>query len=70
VVRNVEPDFAYSIGLWHHARHPEIAMSGLDLGLMHRLINDCAARVHAGHRITPDTLAEGVLVATPWPSNT
>jgi len=36
------PPFAYTIGLGHRAGHPELLMSGLDTGVMHRALNDVA----------------------------
>lgn len=59
------PAFAYSVGLWHHARHPEIAISGLRREVMHGLINDCVSRVRAGHRIEPGDVTEALLSKYP-----
>jgi Domain of unknown function (DUF4262) len=44
------PAFAYSIGLYEHFGHPEIILFGLDLEIMHRLINDAAKQIQHGHR--------------------
>ena len=46
----LEPAFAYSIGLYEHYGHPEIILFGLDLEIMHRLINDAAKQIGQGHR--------------------
>ena len=45
-----EPAFAYSVGLYGHFNHPEIILFGLDLALMHRIINDAARRIQQGQR--------------------
>ena len=42
------PPFAYSIGLYHNFTHPEILVVGLELDLMHRLINDMRDHIRAG----------------------
>jgi hypothetical protein len=44
-----EPAFAYSMGLHENFKHPEIIIFGLELGLMHRLINDAGKRIRQGH---------------------
>lgn len=57
-----EPAFAYTVGLGHRARHPELVMSGLPLDLMHRVLNAVAARIGDGHRFDrPGQLVEGAL---------
>jgi hypothetical protein len=45
-----EPAFAYTVGLGHRARHPELVMSGLPSDLMHRVLNAMVERIAAGHR--------------------
>ncbi|WP_458248847.1 DUF4262 domain-containing protein [Streptomyces sp. MAI_2237] len=42
------PGWAYTIGLWHSHRMPELAMFGLDIHLMHTLLNDLARRAVVG----------------------
>ncbi|ALV38270.1 DUF4262 domain-containing protein [Streptomyces sp. CdTB01] len=42
------PGWAYTVGLWHSHRIPELAMFGLDIHLMHSLLNDLARRAVAG----------------------
>ena len=59
------PDFAYTVGLGHRAGHPELLMSGLDRGVMHRALNDVAGRVMAGRRFAPGDVLEGVLGRVP-----
>ncbi|WP_028050785.1 DUF4262 domain-containing protein [Cellulomonas sp. URHD0024] len=60
-----EPTFAYTIGLWHQARHPELVMTGQRPELMHRSLNAAADRVRAGYRLTPGMSAEGVIGGFP-----
>jgi len=45
-----EPAFAYSLGLYERFKHPEIILFGLDLDVMHRLINDAAEQIRQGER--------------------
>jgi hypothetical protein len=45
-----EPAFAYSIGFYENFHHPEIILFGLDLDVMHRLINDAGARIREGQK--------------------
>jgi hypothetical protein len=45
-----EPAFAYSMGLYENFLHPELIIFGLDLDVMHRLIDDAAKRIRRGHR--------------------
>lgn len=60
-----EPSFAYTVGLWHHSRHPELLMTGQRIELMHRALNAAVAWVRAGHRLTPGRTVEGVLGGFP-----
>lgn len=60
-----EPAFAYTVGLGHRRGHPELLMSGLDPQLMHRALNDVAARVMKGRRLAPGDVLEGVLGGVP-----
>ena len=59
------PGFAYTIGLMHRMGHPELLMSGLDVGLMHRALNSVAERVLAGRRLAPGDALEDVLAGVP-----
>lgn len=43
------PSFAYSIGLQKTFNHPEILVSGLDIKLMHQMINGIGDRVKEGN---------------------
>jgi hypothetical protein len=59
------PGFAYTVGLWHRAGHPELLMSGLDHGLMHRALNGIAERIMHGLRLAPGDGLEDVLAGVP-----
>lgn len=47
---DVEPAFAYSMGLYENFHHPEIVVFGLNLDLMHRLINLAGERIREGQK--------------------
>ncbi len=59
------PAFAYTVGLGHRAGHPELVMSGLDHGVMHRALNALAQRVIAGRVLAPGDVVENVLAGVP-----
>ncbi|MCC7420215.1 MAG: DUF4262 domain-containing protein [Planctomycetaceae bacterium] len=42
------PAFAYSVGLQWSFRHPEVVVFGLDLDLMHQMINMIGERIRNG----------------------
>ena len=42
------PDFSYSVGFEKTLDHPEVIMSGLDMKLMHQLLNDIAVLIKKG----------------------
>src|SRR5262245_917710 len=44
------PRFAYSIGLYHSFKHPEIIVFGLQHEVAHWIINELAQRIKAGKR--------------------
>ncbi|HEX7858914.1 MAG TPA: DUF4262 domain-containing protein [Verrucomicrobiae bacterium] len=44
------PGFAYSIGLFHNFDHPEILVVGLDLHLMHVILNNLRDEIRSGER--------------------
>jgi hypothetical protein len=48
------PGWAFTIGLWHRHRIPELAMFGLDIRLMQTLLNDLAQRAVDGQPLEPD----------------
>lgn len=60
-----EPVFAYTVGLWHQDRHPELLMSGQKPELMHRALNEAVGWVRAGQRLTPGMAVEGVIGGFP-----
>lgn len=61
-----EPDFVYTVGLWHQRRHPELLMSGIpDVRVMHHALNELAGRVVAGAVLEPGALLEDVLGGVP-----
>jgi hypothetical protein len=55
------PAFAYSIGLFKTFGHPEIIVFGLDVDLMHRMINLIGEEVRHGRRFADEEAASGVL---------
>jgi hypothetical protein len=59
------PAFAYTIGLWHQARHPELLMSGQKGELMHSALNAAARGVMRGNRLVPGMTLENVIGR--WP---
>jgi hypothetical protein len=44
------PRFAHSMGLYENFHHPEIVVFGLNLDLMHRLINFAGERIREGQK--------------------
>jgi hypothetical protein len=48
------PGWAYTIGLWHRHRVPEIAMFGLDIPLMQPVLNDLGGRAAEGELLETD----------------
>lgn len=48
------PGWAYTIGLWHGHRIPELAMFGLDIHLMQTVLNDLAQRAVEGQTLQAD----------------
>jgi hypothetical protein len=55
------PPFAYSIGLFHSFAHPEVLLVGLDLDLMHRLINDIRDHIRAGALFSAGSRSSAIL---------
>ncbi|SEF55985.1 protein of unknown function [Actinacidiphila yanglinensis] len=45
------PGWAYTIGLWHTHRMPELAMFGLDVGLMQTVLNDLGRQAVEGRSL-------------------
>ena len=48
------PGWAYSVGLFHSFRHPEIVVFGLDGHLMYQLINHVGREARGGGRFEPE----------------
>src|SRR5580693_6146755 len=62
VIENpVGPPFAYSVGIYHTLKHPEIVVVGMDIKLMHLMINEVGAWVKKGIRIDLDRTYSGLL---------
>jgi hypothetical protein len=59
------PAFAYSMGLYETFNHPEIILCGLDLEVMHRLINDAAKRIRQGQRYYENCRYDDLIVGYP-----
>jgi hypothetical protein len=60
------PAFAYTVGLGHRAGHPELAMTGLPVTLMHHALNLVADRVvMSGLRLRPGDVIETALPNAP-----
>lgn len=55
------PGFAYSVGLFHNFAHPEILLVGLNLDLMHGIINNLRNDIRGGARFVPDTRVAGII---------
>ncbi len=55
------PGFAYTVGLARNYGHPEVLMSGLDLDLLHDILNDIGAQVRDGARFAPGDRSDDVL---------
>ena len=55
------PAFAYSVGLFENLGHPEIVVLGLDLDVMHRLINLIGEEVKRGRRLADGEVVSGIL---------
>jgi hypothetical protein len=47
-------DWAYSIGLWHSLRSPEVSIFGLRVETMMRLLNVAGREIRDGHPLEPD----------------
>lgn len=46
--------WAYSIGMWHTLRSPEVCIFGLDVDVMMPLVNDAGDAVRNGPPLMPD----------------
>jgi Domain of unknown function (DUF4262) len=54
------PSWAYSIGMWHTFRGPELAVFGLSLGTMARIINAIGSKAAARRATGTGDLTDGV----------
>ena len=55
------PGFVYSFGLYEEFQHPEIIIFGLDLAIMHRLINDLCSQLRKGTRYSQGDVTRDLL---------
>lgn len=55
------PGFAYSVGLHTTFGHAEVIVFGLELDIMHRMINNVGEEVRGGRRLAPGDLSAEVL---------
>lgn len=55
------PDYAYSLGLFKTFRHPEVIIFGLDMDVLHELVNVIGKQVAAGQRFEAPSLSPDVL---------
>jgi hypothetical protein len=47
------PEWAFSAGLYHSYQHPEIVIFGLDLSIMHKIVNNIGDEVKKGTTFEP-----------------
>ncbi len=59
------PGWAFTVGLWHRFRSPEIAMFGLQVEDMQRWLNIAGDQVKSGSRPQPEELREGIIEGFP-----
>jgi hypothetical protein len=55
------PEWAFSTGLFHSYRHPEVAIFGLDLDIMHAIVNNIGDEVKKGNKFEPGTEYQDIL---------
>ena len=60
-----QPGWAYSVGVWHTARLPELCVFGLPFEVMGHAINEVASRARDGTRFDAHSPIEGVLEPGP-----
>jgi len=48
------PPYAFSVGLYHTFRHPELMVMGMDIKLMASMINGVGEWIRSGQRIATD----------------
>jgi hypothetical protein len=54
-------DWAYSIGLWHTLRSPEVCVFGLRVETMMPIVNTAGTAVRDGHPLEPDQRRDDIL---------
>lgn len=62
------PGWAYSVGLWHTLRAPEVCVFGLPVTEMHRWVNEVGSRVRDGLVLRPGMAIEPFVVRPVHPS--
>jgi hypothetical protein len=55
------PEWAFSAGLFHSYQHPEIVIFGLDLDIMHGIVNNIGDEVKRGTKFEPVTEYQEIL---------
>lgn len=58
-------DWAYSIGLWHSLRSPEVCLLGVPSDTAMRLVNTIAGQIREGRALSPDERRGGVIDGHP-----
>lgn len=59
------PPWAFTIGLEHSFEHPEVIVFGMELDLLHGLLNHIGEQVKRGRQFEPDERAAGILAQNP-----
>ena len=59
------PPWAFTIGLEHSFEHPEVLVFGMELELLHGLLNQIGELVKSGRSFEPGERAAGVLEQNP-----
>jgi hypothetical protein len=55
------PGWAYSVGVWHTLRQPELCICALPMDVAHGLVNDVGDRVRSGAPLRYDEPVRGVI---------
>ncbi|MEY9861005.1 hypothetical protein ABH935_006643 [Catenulispora sp. GAS73] len=58
-------DWAYSIGLWHSLRSPEVCLMGVTFQTAMRFVNKIGDQIRDGRVLEPDERRDGVLTDRP-----
>lgn len=59
------PGFAYTVGLARSFDHPEVLISGLELDMLHGILNDISAQIRDGARFAAGEQSDEVLEGYP-----